>query len=340
MIQSHRPARPSLRRALLPAMLAAIVFGAGCTRDEAPTAAASPETPATNTAEPGAIDPANWPDTAWPLAEDAAMEQQITELMATMTVEEKVGQIVQGDIADVTPEDVRKYRLGSILAGGNSDPGGRYDASPAEWLALADAFWEASMDTSGGGKAIPVIFGIDAVHGQSNIVGATLFPHNIGLGATRNAELMREIGRVTAIETRVTGMEWAFAPTVAVPQDDRWGRTYEGYSESPDVVAAFAPAVVEGMQGKAGSPEFLNDHHVMVSVKHYLGDGGTVGGKDQGDTQVTEAQLRDIHNAGYPPAIAAGAQAVMASFKSPESSSAEFQVATKLRPSATEWSRL
>ena len=101
-----------------------------------------------------------------------------------------------------------------------------------------------------------------------------------------------------------------------MPQDDRWGRTYEGYSESPDVVAAFAPAVVEGMQGKAGSPEFLNDHHVMVSVKHYLGDGGTVGGKDQGDTQVTEAQLRDIHNAGYPPAIAAGAQAVMASFNS------------------------
>ena len=139
MIQSHRPARPSLRRALLPAMLAAIVFGAGCTRDEAPTAAASPETPATNTAEPGAIDPANWPDTAWPLAEDAALEQRITDLMATMSVEEKVGQIVQGDIADVTPEDVRKYRLGSILAGGNSDPGGRYDASPAEWLALADA---------------------------------------------------------------------------------------------------------------------------------------------------------------------------------------------------------
>ena len=316
MIESHRPAPPFFRRALLPAMLAVLVLGAaGCTREDAPVATAA--TPDTATpADAGAIDPANWPDTAWPFPEDAALEQRITDLMATMSVEEKVGQIVQGDIADITPEDVRKYRLGSILAGGNSDPGGRYDASPAEWLALADAFWEASMDTSGGGKAIPVIFGIDAVHGQSNIVGATLFPHNIGLGATRNAELMREIGRVTAIETRVTGMEWAFAPTVAVPQDDRWGRTYEGYSESPDVVAAFAPAVVEGMQGKAGAPDFLNDHHVMVSVKHYLGDGGTVGGKDQGDTQVTEAQLRDIHNAGYPPAIAAGAQAVMASFNS------------------------
>ncbi|MDR6990567.1 exo 1,3/1,4-beta-D-glucan glucohydrolase [Luteimonas sp. 3794] len=315
MIQSHRPAHRPFRRALLPAMLAVLVLGA-CARDDAPAAAATPEAAATSAADAGAIDAANWPETAWPLAEDPALEQRITDLMATMTVEEKVGQIVQGDIADITPEDVRKYRLGSILAGGNSDPGGRYDATPAEWLALSDAYWEASMDTAGGGKAIPVIFGIDAVHGQSNIVGATLFPHNIGLGATRNAELMREIGRVTAIETRTTGMEWAFAPTVAVPQDDRWGRTYEGYSESPDIVAAFAPAVVEGMQGKAGSPDFLDDHHVMVSVKHYLGDGGTAGGKDQGETAVTEAQLRDIHGAGYPPAIAAGAQAVMASFNS------------------------
>ncbi|MEN5061179.1 exo 1,3/1,4-beta-D-glucan glucohydrolase [Luteimonas sp. TWI1416] len=303
--------RPAGQRLLA---LAAALALAGCGNQAAPAAAAS-ATPG-NTADAGAIDPANWPETRWPLAEDAALEQKITDLMATMTLEEKVGQIVQGDIADITPDDLRKYRLGSILAGGNSDPGGRYDASPAEWLALADAFWEASMDTSGGGKAIPVIFGIDAVHGQSNIVGATLFPHNIGLGATRNPELMREIGRVTAIETRATGMEWAFAPTVAVPQDDRWGRTYEGYSESPDIVAAFAPAVVEGMQGKPGAPDFLDDHHVMVSVKHYLGDGGTAGGKDQGETAVTEAQLRDIHGAGYPPAIAAGAQAVMASFNS------------------------
>ncbi|NYZ61174.1 glycoside hydrolase family 3 protein [Luteimonas deserti] len=315
MIDPFLPVRRSTRRPLLSVAIVALLLGAsGCARDDADAATAPPASAAGT--DINAIDATQWPDPAWPFPEDPALEARIDELLATMSVEEKVGQIVQGDIADVTPEDVRKYRLGSILAGGNSDPGGRYDASPAEWLALSDAFWEASMDTSGGGKAIPVIFGIDAVHGQSNIVGATLFPHNIGLGATRNAELMREIGRVTAIETRVTGMEWAFAPTVAVPQDDRWGRTYEGYSESPDVVAAFAPAVVEGMQGKAGAPDFLNDHHVMVSVKHYLGDGGTVGGKDQGDTQVTEAQLRDIHNAGYPPAIAAGAQAVMASFNS------------------------
>ena len=257
-----------------------------------------------------------WPEVTWPLAADPALEKRITDLMAGMTVEDKVGQLVQGDIASVTPDDVRRYRLVSILAGGNSDPGGRYDASPAEWLALADAFYDASMDTSKGGKAIPLLFGIDAVHGQSNIIGATLFPHNIGLGATRNPELLRQIGGITALETRVTGMEWTFAPTVAVPQDDRWGRTYEGYSESPDVVASYAAAMVEGLQGRVGTPEFLDGRHVIASVKHFLGDGGTTDGKDQGDTRISESDLVRIHAAGYPPAIAAGAQTAMASFNS------------------------
>ncbi|MCG8274950.1 glycoside hydrolase family 3 protein [Stenotrophomonas sp. NLF4-10] len=264
----------------------------------------------------GSIDPVHWPQPAWPLAADPALERRIDALMATMTLEEKVGQIVQGDIASITPDDVRKYRLGSILAGGGSDPGGRYNAPPKDWLALADAFWEASMDTRGGGKAIPIIWGIDAMHGQSNVVGATLFPHNVGLGATRDPELLREIARITAIETRTTGMEWTFAPTVAVPQDDRWGRAYEGYSEDPALVASYAGVFVEGLQGKAGAPDFLDDHHVMTTVKHFLGDGGTDNGKDQGDTTVSEAQLRDIHAAGYVPAVAAGAQSVMASFNS------------------------
>lgn len=261
-------------------------------------------------------DDSPWPAVEAPLKHDAALEKRISDLMATMTVEEKVGQIVQGDIGFLTPDDVRKYRLGSILAGGNSDPGMRYDATPAQWLALADAMYEASMDTSQGGKAIPVIFGIDAVHGQSNIVGATLFPQNIGLGATRNPDLLRRIGEVTALETRTTGMEWTFAPTVAVPQDDRWGRSYEGYSESPEVVASFAGAMVEGLQGKVGTKQFLDGRHVVSSVKHFLGDGGTTDGKDQGDTKLSEAELARIHGAGYPPGLAAGAQAVMASFNS------------------------
>ena len=291
-----------------PVLMVAIVLAlVACKGDDKVAATAAPA--ATAEATP-------WPSVSWPLAEDPALEKRITELMAGMTVEEKVGQLIQGDIASITPEDVRKYRLGSILAGGNSDPGGRYDASPAEWLALADAFYAASMDTAQGGKAIPVLFGIDAVHGQSNIVGATLFPHNIGLGAARNPELVRRIGEITALETRATGMEWAFAPTVAVPQDDRWGRTYEGYSESPEVVASYAGKVVEGLQGKVGSPAFLDGRHVIASVKHFLGDGGTTDGKDQGDTKISEAELVRIHAAGYPPAIAAGAQTVMASFNS------------------------
>lgn len=286
------------------ALVAALMLGLlGCRgQDRAAAAAANDNDP--------------WPEVTWPLAADPALEKRITDLMAGMTMEDKVGQLVQGDIASVTPDDVRRYRLGSILAGGNSDPGGRYDASPAEWLALADAFYDASMDTSKGGKAIPLLFGIDAVHGQSNIIGATLFPHNIGLGATRNPELLRQIGGITALETRVTGMEWTFAPTVAVPQDDRWGRTYEGYSESPDVVASYAAAMVEGLQGRVGTPEFLDGRHVIASVKHFLGDGGTTDGKDQGDTRISESDLVRIHAAGYPPAIAAGAQTAMASFNS------------------------
>ena len=303
---------PGIRIGTTLATALAVALLAGCGNTGAETGA----TAETAAAADGSINPSTWPSPEWPLQADPALEQKIDELLASMTLEEKVGQIVQGDIASLTPDDVRKYRLGSVLAGGSSDPGGKYNARPAEWLALADAFWEASMDTSGGGKAIPVIWGIDAMHGQSNVVGATLFPHNVGLGATRNVELQRRIGEITAQETRTTGMEWTFAPTVAVPQDVRWGRAYEGYSENPELVAEFARAMVEGLQGVPGQEDFLGDHRVMVSVKHFLGDGGTTGGRDQGDTQVSEAELRDIHAAGYVTAVAAGAQSVMASFNS------------------------
>lgn len=300
---SRRPLRPLL----LCISLAMICAGA-------PAIGAAPAVD--KAVAPVQINPGNWPAPKWPLATDPALEQRISALMATMTLEEKVGQIIQGDIDSITPDEVRKYRLGSILAGGGSDPGKQYNAPPKAWLDLSDAYWEASMDTRGGGKAIPIIWGIDAMHGQSNIIGATLFPHNIGLGATRNPELLREIARITAAETRATGMEWTFAPTVAVPQDDRWGRSYEGYSENPELVAALAGVFVEGLQGKPGDADFLGDTRVMSTIKHFLGDGGTTDGKDQGDTDVSEAQLRDIHAAGYVPGIAAGAQGVMASFNS------------------------
>ena len=311
---SLRSNRRSIRHALALATSATVLLLAGCGGDTPATTAQAPA-PAAE-ADANAIHPQDWPELTWPLADDPALEKRIDALMAGMSVEQKVGQTVQGDIASMTPDDVRRYHIGSVLAGGNSDPDGKYDAPPSAWLKLADAYYAASMDPASGGPGIPIIFGIDAVHGQSNIVGATLFPHNIGLGATRNPDLMRQIGQVTAVETRTTGMEWTFAPTVAVPQDDRWGRTYEGYSESPEVVASFSGKVVEGLQGVPGQPGFLDGHHVIASVKHYAGDGGTTHGKDQGDTQVSEAVMRDVHAAGYPPAIQAGAQTVMASFNS------------------------
>ena len=310
---AHAPA--ARFRDVLAAALAVAVLAA-CSRSPEPAAAPAAAPVDSAASADGTIHPEQWPELAWPLPADPALEKKVDDLLATMTLEEKVGQLIQGDIGSITPDDVRKYRLGSILAGGSSDPGGKYNATPAEWLALSDAFWEASMDTSGGGKPIPVIWGIDAMHGQSNVVGATLFPHNVGLGATRNPDLLRKIGEITAQETRTTGMEWAFAPTVAVPQDVRWGRAYEGYSENPQVVADFARAMVEGLQGKPGEPGFLDDSRVMVSVKHFVGDGGTTNGRDQGDTQVSEAELRDVHAAGYKTAIEAGAQSVMASFNS------------------------
>lgn len=260
--------------------------------------------------------PALWPALKSPIPRDAVLEQRIQSLLSKMSVEEKVGQIVQGDIGSITSDEVRKYRLGSVLAGGNSDPGGNYRATAAQWVALADEFHRASMDTSGGHNAIPVMFGIDAVHGHNNLVGATIFPHNIGLGAARNPELMREIAAATAAEIRATGLDWTFAPTLAVPRDDRWGRAYEGYSEDPELVASYAGPLVEGLQGKVGDASFLKSSHVIATAKHFLGDGGTHEGRDQGDTQVSEEMLRDVHGAGYAPALMAGAQTVMASFSS------------------------
>lgn len=260
--------------------------------------------------------PESWPRLQSPIAKNPELEARIRELLARMSVEEKVGQVVQGDLGSLTPDDVRKYKLGSVLAGGNSDPGGRYNATGPEWLALADALYRASMDAADGHKPIPVLLGIDAVHGHNNVVGATLFPHNIGLGAAHDPELVRRIAQVTAVELRTTGFEWTFAPTVTVPRDDRWGRTYEGYSEDPQLVARYATAIVEGLQGQVGSEDFLGPAHVVASSKHYIGDGGTFEGKDKGDTRVSETELRDIHGAGHIAALDAGTQTVMASFSS------------------------
>ena len=257
-----------------------------------------------------------WPVARSPLPPNREMEEKIQALVARMTIEEKVGQLIQGEIKETTPEDVKNYHLGSVLNGGGSMPNRNKHATPQEWLDLADAYYDASMDTSGGKAAIPIIWGSDAVHGHNNVIGATIFPHNIGLGAARNPALMREIGNVTARETRVTGIDWTFAPTLAVVQNDRWGRSYEGYSEDPALIKAYAKEMIYGLQGVPGTDEFLDADHVIATAKHFLGDGGTENGDDQGNAKVSEAELRDIHGAGYVPAIEAGVQTVMASFSS------------------------
>nr|WP_317894019.1 glycoside hydrolase family 3 N-terminal domain-containing protein [uncultured Sphingomonas sp.] len=262
-------------------------------------------------------DPARWPEAKSPAAlVDAKTEAKITALLAKLSLEEKIGQMIQADTASITPEDLRTYPLGSILAGGSSPPIGAPDRSPAApWVATSRAFNAVALEQRPGHVAIPLMFGIDAVHGNNNVVGATIFPHNSALGAMRDPALIRRIGEATAAETAAAGIDWAFGPTLAVPQDDRWGRAYEGYSEDPAVVASYAGAMVEGLQGKPANWG-IQKGHVSASVKHFLGDGGTKDGIDQGDTQVDEATLVAIHNAGYPAAVNAGTMTVMASFSS------------------------
>jgi beta-glucosidase len=265
---------------------------------------------------PGIANPALWPAAKSRGLVNPATEAKITALMAKMSLEEKIGQMIQADIGSIKPEDLRTYPLGSILAGGSSPPLGSPDRSPqAPWVATSRAFAAVANEARPGHVAIPLMFGIDAVHGNSNVVGATLFPHNIGLGAANDPALMTRIGRATAEETAATGIDWAFGPTLAVPQDDRWGRTYEGYSENPAITARYAGAIIRGLQGKPGKGR-IQRGNVAASAKHFLGDGGTKDGIDQGDDQIDEATLIRLHAQGYPPAINAGTMTVMASYSS------------------------
>lgn len=261
--------------------------------------------------------PSLWPAANSPAAiTDRATEARIDALIAGMTVEQKVGQTIQGDISAITPADLDRYPLGSILAGGNSGPNGNERATPAQWRDLVMAFRDASTKPGPGRVPVPILFGVDAVHGHSNLPGATLFPHNIGLGATRDPDLIRRIGEATAAEVAATGIEWTFAPTLAVPQDPRWGRTYEGYSEDPDLVRRYASAMTLGLQGELVAGRPLAADRVAATAKHFLADGGTQSGKDQGDAVLPERELIRIHAPGYPAAINAGSLTVMASFSS------------------------
>ncbi|NYT42479.1 exo 1,3/1,4-beta-D-glucan glucohydrolase [Sphingomonas sp. R-74633] len=267
--------------------------------------------------EAATVHPEKWPIAGSQGLVDPATEKFVSDLMATMTLEEKVGQMIQADIGAMKPEELRQYPLGSVLAGGSSPPLGAPDRSPQmPWVETARAFRKVAMEPRGKHQPIPLIFGIDAVHGNSNVIGATIFPHNVGLGAMHDPALMRRIGKATAEETAATGPDWAFGPTLTVPQDERWGRAYEGYSEDPAVVRAYAGEMVRGLQGEPGTKNRIQQGYVAASAKHFLGDGGTAGGVDQGDAQIGEDELIAIHAQGYVPAIQAGTLTVMASFSS------------------------
>ena len=201
---------------------------------------------------------------------------------------------------------MQKYFIGSMLSGGDSDPP---DNSPQTWAKTYDELQAWALKTR---LKIPLIYGIDAVHGHNNVLGAVIFPHNIGLGATRNPDLVEKAARITALEVAGTGINWAFAPCIAVARNIRWGRTYESFGETPELAESLGAAAVRGFQGK----NLSDPGSVVACAKHYMGDGGTTNGKDQGNTECDEATLRKIHLPGYIAAVKAGTGTIMVSFSS------------------------
>ena len=244
-----------------------------------------------------------------PPYKDAAMPiaKRVDDLIRRMTLDEKIGQMTQADHASLkSSSDVDTLFLGSVLSGGDSELS---DVSAHGWAAHAEALQKRALMTR---LAIPILYGIDAVHGHSNVRGAVVFPHNIGLGCTRNPAIVEEAARITALELAGTGMHWNFAPCIAVPQDERWGRTYEGFGETAELAVTLGSAAVRGMQGK----DMSAPGRVLATAKHFVGDGGTQKGVDRGDTTGDEATLRKLHMAGYVSAIKAGVGSVMVSYNS------------------------
>lgn len=291
---------------LLPLLLAITLLAACITPPGQTATMSTPKAPASPTlAEPTATT-------------TALMEQRVDDLLAQMTLAEKIGQMTQVEKNSIRRGDITTYFIGSILSGGGGYP---TPNTGAAWAKMVDGFQQEALATR---LAIPLIYGVDAIHGHNNVDGATIFPHSIGLGATRDADLVRRIGRATALEMAATGIPWNFAPVIAVPQDIRWGRTYEGYSENTEVVTALGTAFLQGLQNIDGQPALADPRTVLATPKHFIGDGGTAwgtskasGGKlDQGNTQMDEATLRARFLPPYQTAIAAGAQSIMVSFSS------------------------
>jgi beta-glucosidase len=264
------------------------------------------------TAVPEAPHYDDWPRIHSALRKDPAQEEWIARVVKGMTLAQKVGQMTQPEAANLTDDDVRQYYIGSVLSGGNDWPAGKL-ASPADWLVVADGYWEGSMSTDLAVK-IPIMYGVDAVHGNQKQFGATLFPHHVGQGAAHDSCLTRRIAAFTAQQMRVSGFDYAFGPCVTVPQDVRWGRTYEGYSENPSLTRVLGAAETQGFMSI--DPDGHSFRGIVTTSKHFIGDGGTSRGVDQGVTMANEPELINIHGQGYFASLDAGAQTVMASYNS------------------------
>ncbi len=237
------------------------------------------------------------------------IKKRVDKLVSRMTLAQKIGQMTQVERSTCSPEQVRKYHIGSVLSGAGSFPP---ENTPLAWLNMNEAYWQASMNTNQDQVAIPIIYGVDAIHGHNNVKGATIFPHNIGLGAANDPELVKRIARITAREMLATGVDWTFAPNLAIAQDNRWGRTYESFAETPAIVSAYADKMIDGLQGGFDT----NTPNVIACVKHWIGDGGTNHGIDHGNTKLSLEALKETHIAPYHQAINAGVLTVMASFSS------------------------
>ena len=236
---------------------------------------------------------------------------RVRDLMSYMTLEEKVGQMTQVERKFLDGDkNISKYFLGSLLSGGGSAPAKNF---PKAWADMYDRFQKVALSTRLG---IPIIYGVDAVHGHNNVIGATIFPHHVGLGCTNNPKMVEDVYRATAVEVAATGVDWNFAPCLAVPRDERWGRAYEGFGETPEIVKSMAAAAVVGLQ----TDKLNSQTSILATAKHFLGDGGTVWGTglnkkmDQGDTQVSDQEMREIHLPGYLPALEAGVGSIMPSY--------------------------
>ncbi|MDE2597196.1 MAG: glycoside hydrolase family 3 protein [Sphingomonadales bacterium] len=298
---------PFNRRSL--AALIAPTLLAGCAAPQAALAPAAPLAAAEGyNAEESAIISA-WRTRAAAKA-DPVIEARIRTILSGMTLEQKIGQMTQPSILSATPDDVRRYYIGSVLNGGGAWPGMNKHASVTDWAKLADDYAKAALATDMQ-QPVPLIWGIDAVHGNNNVHGTTIFPHNIGLGAAHDPGLIERIGRATARQVRATGINWAFAPTLAVVQNQRWGRSYESYSSDPAEVARDGEALVRGLQGS-----LTGDGDVIASAKHFVGDGGTWRGVDQGENRSSAETLATLHGVGYYTTLDAGVQTVMVSYNS------------------------